>query len=319
MKEEVAMIEVALLGTGGGMPMPERNLSALLIRYKGRKILVDCGEGTQVSMRMLGWGFKSLDIICITHGHGDHTVGLPGLLTTLGNSGRTEPITVIGPSGITDIVNGLRVIAPFLPYEIKIVEAPQSSLGFSKLYGGLELSYEIPDITISTLDLDHTWPCIGYSFCVHRRPEFDPMKALENGVPKELWNRLQGGESPIEYQGSAYSGYMVQGEERKGIKISFITDTRPTEAIPGFIEGSDLFICEGVYGDDDNLDKALASKHMTFREAAQLAKDGSVKELLLTHFSPSMGDPEKYLGNALEVFGNTTLGTDRMVRELNFG
>lgn len=313
------MIEVALLGTGGGMPMPERNLSALLIRYKGRKILVDCGEGTQVSMRMLGWGFKSLDVICITHGHGDHTVGLPGLLTTLGNSGRTEPITVIGPSGITDIVNGLRVIAPFLPYEIKIVEAPQSSLGFSKLYGGLELSDEIPDITISTLDLDHTWPCIGYSFCVHRRPEFDPMKALENGVPKELWNRLQGGESPIEYQGSSYSGYMVQGEERKGIKISFITDTRPTEGIPGFIEGSDLFVCEGVYGDDDNLDKALASKHMTFREAAHLAKDGSVKELLLTHFSPSMGDPEKYLGNALEVFGNTTLGTDRMVRELNFG
>jgi len=313
------MIEVALLGTGGGMPMPERNLSALLIRYKGRKILVDCGEGTQVSMRMLGWGFKSLDIICITHGHGDHTVGLPGLLTTLGNSGRTEPITIIGPAGITEIVSGLRVIAPFLPYEIKIIEAPKAPIGFSKIYSGLEQSEDTPDITVLTLDLDHTWPCIGFSFCVHRMPEFDPVKAVENEVPKELWNRLQGGESPIEYMGRSYSGSMVQGEERKGIKISFITDTRPTAGIPGFIEGSDLFVCEGVYGDDANIGKALASKHMTFREAAQLAKDGMVKELLLTHFSPSMGDPGEYLGNATEVFENTTIGTDRMVRELNFG
>ncbi|MBP1744551.1 MAG: rnz, partial [Firmicutes bacterium] len=122
------MVEAALLGTGGGMPMPERNLSALLIRYRGRKILVDCGEGTQVSMRMLGWGFKSLDVICITHGHGDHTVGLPGLLTTLGNSGRRSPITIIGPEGIAEIVGGLRVIAPCLPYEINIIESAAGPL-----------------------------------------------------------------------------------------------------------------------------------------------------------------------------------------------
>jgi ribonuclease Z len=312
------MVEAALLGTGGGMPMPERNLSALLIRCGGRKILVDCGEGTQVSMRMMGWGFKSLDVICITHGHGDHTVGLPGLLATLGNSGRTEPITIIGPEGIAEIVNGLRVIAPHLPYDINIVEATTAPLGFAQTYTGLELAVGNPSITISTLKLDHTWPCIGYSFYVHREPEFDPVKARENSVPMELWNRLQSGESPIEHNGEAYSQSMVQGVERKGIKISFITDTRPSGEIPGFIEGSDLFICEGLYGDDASLEKAISSKHMTFREAAQLAVDGGVKELLLTHFSPSMGEPEKFLNNAAVVFENTTIGQDRMVRELNF-
>jgi ribonuclease Z len=313
------MVEAALLGTGGGMPMPERNLSALLIRYKGRKILVDCGEGTQVSMRMLGWGFKSLDVICITHGHGDHTVGLPGLLATLGNSGRTEPLTIIGPEGIAEIVGGLRVIAPYLPYEINIIESPEGPLGFAQTYRGLELAGGNPDITVSTLKLDHTWPCIGYSFYVHRDPEFDPVKARSNSVPKELWNRLQSGESTIEHMGAVYSQSMVQGGERKGIKISFITDTRPVGEIPGFIEGSDLFICEGLYGDDDSLEKAISSKHMIFREAAQLAREGGVKELLLTHFSPAMGEPEKFLNNAVEVFENTTIGKDRMVRELDFG
>ena len=312
------MVELALLGTGGGMPMPERYMSAMLIRYKGRKILVDCGEGTQVSMRLLGWGFKSLDVICITHGHGDHTVGLPGLLATLGNSGRTDPITIIGPEGITEIVNGLRVIAPHLPYEIDIIEAPYGPLGFSQTNKGLQLTGENPDITISTLKLDHTWPCIGYSFYVHRSPEFDLAKAIENSVPKELWNRLQGGESSIEYKGVAYSQSMVQGNERRGIKVSIITDTRPTDEIPRFIKGSDLFICEGVYGDDINLDKAINSKHMTFREAAQLARDGAVRELLLTHFSPSMGDPEKFLDRAAAVFENSRVGKDREVWSKDF-
>ena len=116
------MVDLCLLGCGGGMPMPFRNLSALLINFKGRKILIDCGEGTQVSMRIIGWGFKSVDVICITHCHGDHIVGLPGLLATIGNSGRTAPLTIIGPEGIDKVVDSLRVIARYLPYEGKIID-----------------------------------------------------------------------------------------------------------------------------------------------------------------------------------------------------
>lgn len=312
------MIDAALLGTIGGMPMPGRFLSAMLLRYKGRKILIDCGEGTQVSMRMLGWGLKSLDIICITHGHGDHTVGLPGLLATLGNSGRTEPLTIIGPEGINAIVSGLRVIVPYLPYEINIIENPSEEIDFDFSSNGLVLSNGKKEITIMSIELDHTWPCLGYGFYIHRRPAFDKVKAIQNSVPQELWSKLQNGDSEILYNGRYFNPSLVLGDERPGIKISYITDSRPTEKIPRFINGSTLFICEGVYGDDRNLKKAIERKHMTFTEAASLAAAGKVKELVLTHFSPSMANPEDYLDVASAVFGNTVIGKDRMVKSLSF-
>ena len=109
------MIVVTLLGSGGGMPMPNRYLSSMLIDYQSRKILIDCGEGTQVSMRENKTGFKTLDIICLTHFHGDHIYGLPGLLSTMGNSGRTESLTIIGPSGVNEIIQALRQTIPYLP------------------------------------------------------------------------------------------------------------------------------------------------------------------------------------------------------------
>ena len=316
------MVDVCLLGCGGSMPTPYRSLSALLISFKGRKILVDCGEGTQVSMKQVGWGFKNIDIICLTHSHGDHTIGLPGLLSTIGNSGRTEPITIIGPEGISRIVNGLRVVAEYLPYEVRVIENPQE-LNIS-LYNegmiiedGLESERNRGQIQLKTLKVEHSAPCLAYNFYFKREKKFNVDKAIENNVPKILWSRLQREEN-ILYEEKEYNSSLVLGEERKGIKIAIVTDTRPLEEIPEFIRESDLFICEGTYGDDLDKEKAIKYKHMTFREGATLAKEGKVKQLLLTHFSPSMMEPNVFLNNAKSVFENVVIGEDRMIFDLNF-
>ena len=312
------MVDVALLGCGGGMPVPERYLSSLLINYKGRKILLDCGEGTQVSMKILGWGFKSIDIICITHGHADHIVGLPGILATIGNSGRTEPITIIGPKGITDIVKGLRVAAPYLPYDLNILEDPQGPLQIQTPINSRDASLgEFHDLIISTLELEHSTDCLGYSFYFRRKPKFDVESAIKNEIPKRFWSRLQKNETIIHHEKTYLPG-MVLGKERTGIKLSFTTDTRPIPEIVTFIKGSDLFICEGTYGDDNDIEKAIRNKHMTFSEAAQLALNGQVQELLLTHFSPSLHIPEEYSDRAVSIFKNTIIGFDRFVKTMSF-
>lgn len=312
------MVDIALLGCGGGMPIPERYLSSLLINYKGRKVLVDCGEGTQVSMKILGWGFKTIDIICITHGHADHIVGLPGILATIGNSGRTQPITIIGPEGITDIVKGLRVAAPYLPYDLNILENPQQPIKIQSSINCMNPSKIVfHDLIISALELEHSTNCLGYSFYFRRKPKFDVESAVINKIPKIFWSRLQKNET-IFNQGKTYLPSMVLGKERTGIKICFTTDTRPIPAIATFIKESDLFICEGTYGNENDIEKAIKNKHMTFSEAAQLALEGEVQELLLTHFSPSMHDPCEYKDRAEAIFKNTIIGFDRFVKTMSF-
>ena len=303
------MIDLILLGCGGNMPMPNRYLSSLFINYQGRKILIDCGEGTQVSMRMKNCGFKNIDLICITHLHGDHTIGLIGLLSTIANSSRTEDLTIVGPVGIIETMNAIRVLVEYLPYNINVVENPEGSFAL--------LNKHLKDLEISTLNLEHSTECLGYSLYFNRKAKFNVEKANLNKVPKILWQKLQEGRS-IEYEGKLYTPNMVLGNDRKGIKISFITDTRPIFTIPEFIKNSDLFVCEAMYGDDLDISKAVKNKHMTFREAANLANLGNVKQLLLTHFSPSLENPYDYIENATSVFNNTIIGEDRLELHLNF-
>ena len=311
------MIDLTLLGCGGGMPMPNRHLSSLFINFSGRKILIDVGEGTQVAIRKNKLGFKAIDIILITHVHGDHIVGLPGLLATIGNSGREEPLTIIGPTGIKDVIKGLSVLFPYLPYELK-VEENRKELGFALNKANLDLcDISKCEVILKAEELDHSAACLGYSLYFKRRRKFNIDKAIEMKVPKVLWSKLQK-EEVVNFEGITYDSSMVLGDERNGIKLSYITDTRPDEKIINLIADSDSFICEGTYGSDADIHKAIKNKHMTFKEAATLAKLGKVNELLLTHFSPAMIDPSEFIENATSIFTNTIIGEDGMEKSLKF-
>lgn len=317
------MIDITLLGSGGGMPMPNRFLSSMIINYKGRKILLDSGEGTQVSMRILKTGFRDIDIILITHYHGDHILGLPGLLSTMGNSERIEPVTIIGPLGIGKIIEGLLLSMPNLPFKIDIIENPIESMDISMVEGSLKLVERFngsswgKDITLSFLELEHSSPCLGFSLYIDRKPEFLPERAKLNKVPMEIWGKLQNGEDII-YNNKRYNPEMVLGSKRKGIKISYITDTRPIDSIIDFVSGSNIFICEGTYGDNEDLEKAIKNKHMTFAEAATLAYKGKVDKLLLTHFSTAMDEPNLYEDNAKGIFPNSIIGYDGLKKTLTW-
>ena len=300
------MLDVCLLGTGGMMPLPYRWLTALMIRFNGSQLLIDCGEGTQIAMKEKGWSFKPIDVICFTHYHGDHISGLPGLLLTMGNADRTEPLTLIGPKGLERVVNSLRVIAPELPFELKFIEITEP-----------EQSFELNGYRLTAFRVRHNVICYGYTIEIDRAGKFDVQRAMEQEIPKEYWKHLQRGEN-LELEGRKLTPDMVLGPPRKGIKLTYCTDTRPTDSIRQHAKGSDLFICEGMYGEKEKAAKAVEYKHMTFYEAAEIARDAEVKEMWLTHFSPSLVHPEEYLKTVREIFPDAYVGKDGKSVDLLF-
>ena len=300
------MLDVCLLGTGGMMPLPRRWLTALMLRYNGSSILIDCGEGTQIAVKEKGWSFKPIDVICFTHYHGDHISGLPGLLLTMGNAERQEPLTLIGPTGLERVVNALRVIAPELPFELRFLEIQ-----------GAEQSFEMEGYRIRAFKVNHNVLCYGYTIEIDRAGRFDAERAKAAGIPLKCWNPLQKGQI-VEMEGKRYTPDMVLGAPRKGIKLTYCTDTRPVQSIAEHAQGSDLFICEGMYGEPDKEQKAREYKHMTFREAAKLAKAAEVKEMWLTHYSPSLVRPEEFLEDVRKIFPDTYPGKDGKSVELRF-
>lgn len=300
------MLDVCLLGTGGMMPLPYRALTSLMVRYNGMNVLIDCGEGTQVSIKQQGWSVKPIDVICFTHFHADHISGLPGLLLTLGNAERTEPVTMIGPKRLEKIVNALRMIAPELPFPIRFIELEEEQESFT--FKGLR---------INAYKVNHNITCYGYSLEVDRAGKFDIDKAKAQNVPMPYWSRLQKGET-IQDETGTYTPDMVLGQPRKGIKLTYCTDSRPTKEIVENARESDLFICEGMYGEPDKEKKAKEYKHMTFYEAATMAKEAQVKELWLTHYSPSLVRPQDYTKQVQEIFPNTIVPKDRRTTTLLF-
>ena len=300
------MLDVCLLGSGGMMPLPYRWLTSLMTRFNGSSLLIDCGEGTQIAIKEKGWSFKPIDVICFTHYHGDHISGLPGLLLTMGNAARKEPLTLLGPNGLERAVSALRVIAPELPFPIIYKEIE-----------GAEQTFELNGYRLKAFRVNHNVLCYGYTMEIDRAGKFDVERAKEQEIPQKYWKHLQKGET-IETENGILTPDMVLGPPRKGLKLTYTTDTRPTNSIRENAKDSDLFICEGMYGEKEKAAKAVEYKHMTFYEAAHLAKDAQVKEMWLTHYSPSLTRPEEYMDEVRRIFPEAKAGKDRMSRELAF-
>ena len=300
------MLDICLLGTGGMMPLPYRWLTSMMARCDGSNVLIDCGAGTQVALKEKGWSPKPIDVICFTHYHADHISGLPGLLLTMGNAERTEPLTLIGPKGLERVVGALRMIAPELPFSLKFIELaePRERL-------------QIGPYVIDAYRVNHNVICYGYAISIPRKGKFDVERARAAGIPQRFWSRLQKGET-MELDGTVFTPDMVLGPERRGLKVTYCTDTRPVPVIAEYAQDADLFICEGMYGEDGKEAKAREYKHMTMYEAARLAAKAQPKEMWLTHYSPSLNRPEEFMDAVRKIFPRSKAARDGFTLELAF-
>lgn len=300
------MLDVCLLGTGGMLPLPKRYLTSLFLRYNGNSILIDCGEATQMAIKEAGLSPYSISMILITHFHADHVSGLPGLLLTLGNCDRTEPLLIAGPKGLKYIVDALRVISPKLPYKIEYFEYSDKVVDFS------HKGYDIRAFRV-----DHGIDCYGYSIKIKRLGKFDIERAKKLNLPVKYWKILQNGQE-VDYEGRIYYPNEVMGHERRGIHIVYSTDTRPTNSLEEEAKDADLFICEGMYGYDEKIENAKKYKHMTMKEAIDMASRSKPRELWLTHYSPSNINPQKYEKTLKKTFPNLVVPRDGYFKTINF-
>jgi ribonuclease Z len=300
------MIDICLLGTCGMMPMPGRWLSCALLRCGSQLVLLDCGEGTQVPWKTLGWGFRQLGAICLTHMHADHVAGLPGVLFMVAHAGRREPLDIYGPVGTTYVVEGLRRIAADLPFALQVHELKHGA--HFPLPGGLQAS---------CCAAQHGTFCLAYRMELERRPVFLPEQAQALGLPVHYWSRLARGEI-VEYQGETFHPQQVLGAQRRGIALALITDTRPTEQLCAFARDVDLLICESMYDDPADLPQARANAHMLASESATIALQAGARRLVLTHFSPKIVDASRAEKAARRVFAGAQAGRDGMIITLDY-
>lgn len=301
------MLNVTLLGTGGMMPMEDRALASAMVCVNGRQLLIDCGEGTQVRIRVCGLGTKSIDGLLITHFHGDHVSGLIGLLLSLGNSGRIEPLLIAGPRGVGHVVDCLRVVAPELPFQIVYNEIDPASPS----------PFECAGLKIEPFPLKHGVPCLGYSLTLPRAGKFEPERARQNGVPLRLWSVLQK-QQEATLNGATYTQDMVLTPPRRGLRVVYATDTRPVPAIVDAARDCDLLILEAMYGDPEKRERVMKSGHMLMEEAAQLAHEARPRRLWFTHYSPAMPEPELWIERARAIFPAAELGADGMSIDLMY-
>lgn len=290
------------------MPLPNRFLTSAMVRRDGELFLFDCGEGTQVSLKMLNLKWKKIHSIFISHMHADHVTGLPGILMLSSQVDRDEPLTLYGPPKLKEYVDAnRRILDMYINYEI-IVKTVEPGI-----------ILETDDFIVRAFRLNHTKPCLGYVMQEKDRPgEFHPEKAQELGIPVgPLWGKLQRGETVTLSDGRVITSTEVMGEKRGGRKFSYVTDSLYLPSIAKEVEHSDLLLCEGMFTSDME-ETAYEKKHMTAGQAAQIAKDAEVAKLGLLHYSPRYGDRELrfLLKDARKIFPDTILTKDRMSFEI---
>jgi len=300
--------EVFVLGTSGMMPLPGRFLTSAMVRREGDLFLFDCGEGTQISLKMLTIKWKKISAIFISHMHADHVTGLPGMLMLSAQVEREEPLVIYGPPRLKEYINQTRkILDMYINYEIiiKTVEP------------GIIL--DTPEYSVEAFKLMHTKPCFGYTLREKPRPGlFYPEKALELGVPRgPLWSQLQKGNAVTTDDKRIVQPHDVLGEPRAGRTFSYVTDTLYSPKIAQHVKNADLFLCEGMF-EDALEESAREKKHMTARQAAYIARDAEVASMGLIHYSPryTNGDLKILRKEAQEVFPPTFLAKDGMAFNL---
>jgi len=296
------MIKLQFLGTSGSVPTEKRGMPAIYIQDSGQRMLFDCGEGTQRQMRIAKIPFMKLDKIFISHFHADHCLGLGGLIQTMDLFKRTNKLEIYGPKGVQDVIEKIITTGHFVleGYDLEINEIKPK---------GVKQVYADKDVKVSCVGLDHSVPCLGFSFEEQEKREFLKSKAIKLGVPEgPLFSRLQAGES-VTIDKQLIKPDQVLGKPVKGKKITYISDSRPCAGAVELAMGSDILIHDSTFSHDLQ-ESALEGKHTTAKEAAQIAKRAKVKQLYLTHISQRYTKPEELVKEARQVFPNTKIASD---------
>lgn len=300
MKFHLPQVTVTFLGTSAAWPSAQRNVSSTAIKWGGEVLLFDCGEGTQRQLQRSELSYMAVGKIFITHLHGDHHYGLPGLLKTMQLNERTEPLDIIGPPGLRDLMNVYGRIASVKgTFDVRVTELEDSGSLADGIY------------SVQARKLHHGVYNLGYAFMEPDRPgRFDKPKALELGVPEgPLFRRLQQGETVRTPDGKTVAPEDVLGPARKGRKIVITGDTGPCEALIELAQDADLLVSEATYC-QDLAEKAVEYGHMTAAQAADMARRAGVQRLVLTHVSPRYTDDAQHLAEAKAVFPEVAVARD---------
>lgn len=293
-------LEVTFLGTGASWPTRQRGMSAIAVKRGGEVLLLDCGEGTQRQMQGSDVSYQQITQIYLTHFHGDHCYGLPGLLKTMALNERTTPLEVYGPKGLYRVVDGFRRIGGWpKQFPIHVQElAPGDTV-------------EKDGYRVEAHDADHSVRNLAFALQEDDRPgRFDKPKALEMGIPEgPLFGRLQRGQTVDLDDGRTISPDEVLGPSRPGRRVVYSGDSQPCDALTAAARDADLFICESTFTVAEK-ERAREVKHMCAGEAAAIAHAAGARALALTHISPRYKDPAPVLEEAQAVYPDARLVAD---------